>query len=86
MSAINISGVDEKTVGKLQETILSILGANHTDEKTKQMALEVLGTGIEEPSYITINGCSFVNEPDKQEINDEIIDDEHLTDDLESGD
>jgi hypothetical protein len=51
---------DESGVLVLQETVLKILESPHTDELTKQKALEVMAKGVTPPEHIHVSGCSFV--------------------------
>jgi len=58
-SAIHVGGANPESVNKLAETVLQILQVPHTDERTKQLALEVIGKGVEAPSNLTISSCNF---------------------------
>lgn len=62
-TCLNIAATDVDTVKVLADTVLQVLNAPHTDEKTKQLALKVLNKGVTAPSNIHVNNC-HMNMPD----------------------
>lgn len=61
-NGIYFGAVSAESVKAQSDAIMQILSAPHADEKTKQLALKVLGKGVSAPSHNSLNGCNISND------------------------